>query len=64
MIDTKNLACLLILELCSVCYAQRFTACSRVGNRIPSAGTVAKFIIKCSLFILSLNRDSSARNCC
>ncbi len=32
----------------------------QVGNRIPSAGTVVKFIIKSSLFILSLNRDSSA----
>ncbi len=28
----------------------------------PSARTVAKFIIKSSLFILSLNRDSSAQN--
>ena len=34
------------------------------GNRIPSAGTVAKFINKSSLFILSLNRDFSARNYC
>jgi len=27
-------------------------------------GTVAKFIIESSLFILSLNRVSSAQNCC
>jgi hypothetical protein len=32
----------------------------QVGNRISSARTVAKFIAKSSLFILSLNRVFSA----
>jgi len=33
-----------------------------VGNRIPSAGTVAKFIIKSLLLFLSLNKVFSAWN--
>ncbi|HXS56001.1 MAG TPA: hypothetical protein VN726_07735 [Hanamia sp.] len=33
----------------------------RPGIKIPSAGTVAKFIIKSSLLLLSLNNDCSAR---
>jgi hypothetical protein len=39
-------------------------ACSRPGNRIPFARTVAEFIIKSSLLVLSFNRDSSAHYCC
>ncbi len=35
------------------------TALRRRGNRIPSAGTVAKFINKCALLLLLLNRITS-----
>ena len=53
----------------------KFTCCHKVAANVYGLqqvgeiefllpGTVAKFIIKSSLFILSLNRDFSARNCC
>ncbi len=38
------------------------TALRRRDNRIPSAGTVAKFINKSSLLLLWLNRVTSDRN--
>ena len=44
--------------------AHNGTHLCRTGIRIPSARTVAKFIIKSSLLLLSLNKVFPARNCC